>query len=297
MAARKKRVKKAKGERPAGKSTPAAPKAARKPSRRRPAKAEPLPPRLDRYDLYEICAQYPSRDVALLRALHGHDPKILGEDFCGTGALSREWVRMTPGARAIATDHDAEPLARAAGERITTCHADVMDVGHPADVIYVGNFSICEWHARAELVAYLKHARSRLRRRGIFVCDLYGGVDAYETGILEESRPGPNGEEVHYQWEQCQADAKTGEIVNEMHFFVRVRRAETYSLPRAFRYRWRLWSIPELRDAMRDAGFRATEVHHRFQHAVDDEGQVHALALPDGMPLEDAWFVFVVGRT
>jgi hypothetical protein len=43
----------------------------------------------DRHDLYERTVQSPDRIVSFLRAIHGRSPVAIGEDFCGTAAVSR----------------------------------------------------------------------------------------------------------------------------------------------------------------------------------------------------------------
>lgn len=269
--------------------TPAA-----KPERR--AAAPPAPARrLGPHDLYELCAQYPPRDVALLRAIHGRGPRILGEDFSAGAALSRAWVES--GGRAVACDHDASVLDRASGlPGLVTRRCDVLRARDPVDVLFVGNFTIGEFHERSRLLAYLRHARARLQPGGIFACDLYGGVDAYQTGTLDEDRLGPGGERIRYTWEQVTACPLSARVVNAMHFRVRPSRGRAYALPRAFEYDWRLWSPPELRDALLEAGFRHVAFYHRFHHAEDDAGGVHVRPLEPGEPIEEAWFLFVVGR-
>ena len=64
---------------------------------------------------------------------------------------------------------------------------------HAAYVVYVGNFSIGELTTRGDLVAYLRHVRSRLRPGGVFACDVYGGQSAYMLGTAERPEPGPGG--------------------------------------------------------------------------------------------------------
>ena len=66
--------------------------------------------------LYESCVQNPELAVKLLRGIHGASPRILAEDFCGTAALSRAWVRAIENSRAIAADIDPTPLKRAKTE-------------------------------------------------------------------------------------------------------------------------------------------------------------------------------------
>jgi hypothetical protein len=251
----------------------------------------------DRFDLYERCAQAPDRDVRLLQAIHGESPRILGEDFSGTAALSRAWVGLIESGRAVAVDRDPEPLRRASGvPRVRTLCADVRSARSRADLIAVLNFSIGELHDRADLVRYLAHARSRLTPRGVLICDMYGGDDAYTTGEIIEQLRLSAGRRVEYTWEQRHADPLTGMVVNAMHFRVTQRGRPPVILRDAFIYHWRLWSVPELRDAMREAGFRQTEVYHRVEHALDERGRAHLHPLPPDGDLESAFIVLVAAR-
>ncbi|MCP3903030.1 MAG: class I SAM-dependent methyltransferase [Planctomycetes bacterium] len=257
---------------------------------------------MDRYELYELCVQSPDDLAGLLRAIHGGDARILGEDFSGTAALSRAWVRRVDGGRAIAVDHDPEPRSRARPhDAITLVTGDVRAATDPrhhrVDVLHVGNFSIGEWHTRPDLVDYLRHARARLADGGVLVCDLYGGETAFAAGTVECEHPAPDGRTVLYTWEQREANPVTGMVVNAMHF--QVRRGETIEqdLPDAFVYRWRLWGAPELRDAMADAGFTTTEVYAKVPAAVDDEGRVYPHLVHGPEDLDESFDVLVVGRT
>ena len=259
---------------------------------------------MDRFDLYELCTQTPERDVALLRAIHGGTARVLGEDFAGTGALAHAWARTVRGGRSIAVDRDPEPLRRrGAAARVTKLVADVRRVAARVDLLAALNFSVCEWHARRDLVAYLRHARRRLARGGCFVADLYGGEGAFEVGRQRERHRGPRGERVLYEFEQRAADALTGRVVDALHFEVAAggaaakRRGGVTKLRDAFVYDWRLWSIPELRDALRDAGFVKSEVYSRFEHARDGRGRVHVRALASSRELGATWCVFIAGRT
>ncbi|MFN7019719.1 MAG: class I SAM-dependent methyltransferase [Phycisphaerales bacterium] len=252
---------------------------------------------LDRHALYELCAQSPARDAALLAAIHGRDPRILGEDFCGTAALSRAWAALSPRHRAIAVDHDPDTLAHAPpAPRVELICADVRRARSPADLLAVLNYSIGELPDRRSLVAYLRHARDRLRPRGCLVCDLYGGADAMLTGKVRSRVRGPRRESIDYTWEQRSADPLTGRVVNAMHFVVRARGKPPARFTDAFVYHWRLWSIPELREAMLESGFDETEVFNRSIGAIDDHGRCHTRPVQDPADLGDSFSVYVVGR-
>lgn len=262
---------------------------------------------LSRYDLYELTVQNPAALVPFLRAVHGHQPRVLGEDFCGSGALAQAWVASVASGRAIAVDIDPEPLARLKrsknSSKITVLRSDVRRVpsSRKADLIFVGNFSIGEIHDRRELIKYLKVARARLNRRGggVFVCDTYGGETAFTRGGVTRMHPGPPGDptvRIRYTWQQREADPLTGLVENALHY--RVERAGTVvqELSDAFVYRWRLWSVPELRDAMREAGFKSTEVYAKLADAKDTEGNHYVRPLGPDDELDDSFIVCVVGR-
>lgn len=249
----------------------------------------------DRYDLYERAAQSPARQAAFLRALlpEGVAAPMLGEDFCGTGAVSRAWTALPGAGGAVCVDRDAEPLARVRGAGGVTVHCcDVREATDLVDLLCALNFSICEFHERADLVGYLRHARRRLRPGGVFVCDLYGGMDAFALGESEvELRAGEGGEAV-YVWEQREADPLTGRVENAMHF----RLEDGSWLRDAFVYDWRLWSAPELRDAMLEAGFGEVAVYDRLGDGVDDEGRVYALPVEGPDDLDENFVIYLAAR-
>lgn len=256
-------------------------------------------------DLYEICVQSPAHVVDLLRAIHGDEPTLLGEDFAGSGAVSRAWVAQCKDHRAWCVDRDARALSRCDGvTRIETRVGDVMEEPARVDAIWVGNFSIGYHHDRESIVAYLKHVRSRLKPGGVFVCDTYGGETAHTIGEVHRFHPlpaqhapdGKGGWRVRYTWEQREADPLTGMVTNALHF--RIERAGIIDaeLIDAFIYRWRLWSVPELRDAMREAAFSDTAVYNQLPDAVDEEGRPYIEPIFDATELDDSFIVCVAGR-
>jgi hypothetical protein len=287
---------------------------------------------LDRFACYELCVQSPRHVSAFLRAVHANKPVVLREDFCGTAALSQRWLedaaRLGEPASAIAVDLDPEAIKRArrlepishapsqgggrdgtggwvppsssASSRQLLC-ADSTKLSNPdpgCDIVFVGNFSIGYLHTRRELVDYLALSRSRLDRGnagfggGVFVCDTYGGASAFQLGSLTRKHPSRGREIIHYHWQHEEADPLTAMVTNSISFRVEVDGEIVQEMPRAFIYRWRLWSIAELREAMIDAGFISTEVYTDCNVAP---GQTPSPVAPD--ELNDDWIVLVAGRT
>ena len=225
--------------------------------------------------------------------------------------------------RAVGVDMDAEVIERARaenaaagmGEEIRLICGDVMeDTGDAGgntedakpssvargsqddgcDVVFVGNFSIGYIHERPVLERYLRASRERLGLGnagfggGVFVCDTYTGSGAFKEGSVTRTHPGRGHEVVRYTWEQREADVLTAMVTNVLHFQVEVDGEVTARFPDAFVYRWRLWTIPELREAMMASGFAATEVYQ-------DVGP-HALPMGHGREMRESGIVCVVGR-
>ncbi len=257
------------------------------------------PPLPDRFDLYEASVQSPPDMARLLRAVHGGSPTRLGEDFAGTADLARHWVATVPGGSAVAIDLDAEALARAAGvEGLVAIVGDVTEAHDhpPVDVLHAGNFSIGYLHTRSDLLAYLRRAHDRLDPGGLFVCDTYGGESAYALGSVEKQIPLPHGRHCVYTWEQREADPMTGLVTDVLHFRVFDADECLLDLPDAFVYRWRLWSLPELRDAMLEAGFEVVAVYSQLPDAEDEDGNVFAEPITDPDWLGDSFIVCVAAR-
>jgi hypothetical protein len=255
------------------------------------------------FRLYEEAVQDPEGDVALVKRIfkkrYGRAPRLLREDFCGTAAMACAWVRAHEKNRAFGIDLDPVPLAWSrqqhvaglpaeAQARITLLEGDVMHVTHePVDVTVAFNFSYFVFQTRQALVAYFEKARSTLGAEGLLFLDLYGGADAQRT--MTETR---EHDDFDYIWDQDSFDPIHHRAINHIHFEF----PDGSDIEKAFTYDWRLWTIPELRDALQDAGFSETEaywertdrktnegtgVYYRAEHAPDDPAWVaYVVAVP-----------------
>ncbi len=237
-------------------------RAPKPPPRRRPTARAPV----DRHRLYERAVQHGPTEVALVESIlrrHGRPARRLREDFSGTALLAAEWVSRGPARTALAVDIDPAVHAWARAHRLPTLGdasgrlrlvtADVRRApGRGLDAVVALNFSYSVLETRAELRAYLRGVRRALAPGGVVVLDAFGGPDA-QRELVERRRIGGG---VTYVWEQEAFDPITHHVRCAIHFELPGGRR----LRRAFRYAWRLWSLPELTELLAEAGYEAIEV-------------------------------------
>lgn len=266
---------------------------------------------LDRHVLYECSVQNVEFEeefaLRMYRKARGASPKVLREDFCGTARLAATWVARGGERSAVGVDLDDEtlhwgmrnhvlPLGLDAG-RVALFRGDVLGTPAPkADITVAFNFSYSVFKTRDLLRAYFRAARAGLKKDGIFIVDVFGGTGATEIGE-ERRRIGPKewkkGIRVPrftYVWTQHRYNPVTHELYATMGFEL----ANGTVLERAFVYDWRFWTLPELTEVMREAGFASTDVYVEGWGEEENEG--------DGVyrrrtRFEDqhGWLAYVVG--
>jgi SAM-dependent methyltransferase len=214
-------------------------------------------------ELYEHAVQQPAATVAWLERMFRHGqadaegPTRLREDFAGAAALAEAWVESHPDRQALAIEKHGPTFRYAERRRgnVADLHlieADVMDVARPkVQVTAALNFSTFGYHTPAALLAYLRHARRGLLPQGVLVFDAFGGPGAQRLGVQDRPADG-----FTYHWEQRAFDPLTHRIDCRIHFTLDDGR----TLRSAFRYDWRLWTLPELRELAERAGFVSVEV-------------------------------------
>ena len=225
-------------------------------------------PTADKHELYEAAVQAPGYEAAFLdrlfRRLTGRKALLLREDFCGTAALAAAWVSLGAPRRALGIDLDPPTLAWAEAHtlaalderqraRIALKRADVLSVRRPpADLVVALNFSYSVFQTRAQLLRYARVARASLAPGGLFVMDAWGG-SLTQKEHTDRKRIGGGWT---YLWEQASFDPISHHTVCHIHFEHRDGRR----LDRAFTYDWRLWTLPELREILVEAGFGPPQV-------------------------------------
>lgn len=165
----------------------------------------------------------------------------------------------------------------------------------PRDIVCAFNYSCCCLHKRAEIVLYFKHVLGVLSKKGgIFVMDLYGGTSSESK--LRLQRRFPN---FTYIWEQAEFDIIGRKTRISLHFHLQKQQRK---LRHAFSYSWRLWSLPEIKDCLEEAGFQS--VHFWIRQMPDTEANRRTEGFGAGRDMkyeevktfeqEDAWNAYIV---
>jgi SAM-dependent methyltransferase len=256
----------------------------------------------DRHALYERAVQDPPTDVRTLTKLYRRyrktDPRVLREDFCGSGALAVAWAKSKPTRRAIGVDidretlawgevHHLEPAGKTLDGRVKLIEANVLDArgGPKADITCALNFSYCTFRERRQLRSYFRAVRRRLADDGLFVLDVLGGTEA----MMEDQNETDHGDFV-YRWDQAMFDPLTHEMRCHIHFSF----PDGSSIAPAFSYHWRLWTAPELRDLLLESGF--SNVHVLWEK-TDDEGEgTGAFYEPGTVENQECWWTYIVAE-
>jgi SAM-dependent methyltransferase len=255
----------------------------------------------DKYALYQHAVQEPEADIEFIdqtfTAQFRRKPRTLREDFCAAAYLACEWIKHNPANRAWGVDLNSESIAwgltnNASGlnetqaERLTLVEGDVLDVCfEPVDVLVAFNFSYYCLKTRAELLRYFSAAHRNLGSEGLFVSDIYGGPEAQE--LVEETTVH---DDFHYLWDQDEFDPIQSRMSCHIHFEL----PSGERLERAFSYDWRLWTIPEVREVLTEAGFAATEIYWEGIEESSDEGN-GVFTLQTTAENTESWTAYIVG--
>lgn len=231
----------------------------------------------NKYYYYENSVQCPEVDIKFFnekyKEIQKRKPYIFREDFCGTGFLSSEWVKQSPRHKAIGIDLDLEPLTYGKNnhmaqltpqqqERLIYLNKDVLAPGNPkADIVAALNFSYFIFKSRKQLLGYFKAIYKTLDSKGVFFLDLFGGPESMT--LLEEET---EHKDFSYYWDCDYFNPISHECTFYIHFKVK---GEKRKRRKVFTYNWRMWTIPELKDLLAEAGFKKV---YTYWEGDDDDG-------------------------
>jgi len=258
--------------------------------------------RADRHALYEASVQDPESELEFVAEtfadLAGRPLRLIREDFCGTAHTACHWVAGGRQRRAIGVDLDAdtlewgrrehvERLSKAAQRRIELIHGDVLTVRTEAvDAVLAMNFSYYLFTTRALLRDYFRAARAALKSDGALFLDAFGGYEAHQE--LEERT---EYDDFTYVWDQASFNPINQHMTCRIHFEF----ADGSALRDAFVYRWRLWTLPEIRELLLEAGFASAGVY--WEGTDEETGEGDGIYTPSEQGDADAgWIAYIVAR-
>ena len=256
----------------------------------------------DKFALYEAAVQDPETEMEFVaevyEELREREARVLREDFCGSGWAACEWAKRDANNRAFGVDLDAtvlewgrekhwsqlEPGEQA---RVNLVLGDVLATKtEPADITVAMNFSYWIFKQRAQLLEYFRTVHAGLAKDGIFVMDAYGGYEAFQDEYVEKRKV----DGFTYVWEQEDYDPVSGDYVCHISF----RFPDGSALPRAFSYHWRLWTLPEIRELLQEAGFSEVTV---WWQGEDEDGEGDGEFEPvDRGDADPAWICYLVAE-
>lgn len=257
----------------------------------------------DIHELYELSVQNVEHEVEFMqntfRDIRGRTAYVFREDFCGTASAACQWVRQ--GAEYQAIGVDIEPsvlewgrknrvgkLPTADQARVSLIESDVMTVETPpVDLLAAFNFSYFIFQERATMVRYFRHAYESLKEDGVFFVDMFGGPEAQEE-TKEKTKHKEHG--FTYIWRQ----AEFHPVTNWMRCAIDFKFKDGSKIKNAFTYEWRLYSAPEIRDMLLEAGFSTATV---YWEGEDEDGEGNGIFTPDARGEADlAWIAYIVAE-
>ena len=258
----------------------------------------------NKYELYELSVQSPEIHAEWFGDLYHEVTKkraySLREDFCGTFHTSCEWVKRNPKNSAICLDLDPIPLAygkkkHLAGlspeqrSRVKVLNKNVLIPTRPgSDLIIACNFSFFIFKQRELLLNYFKNSWKSLNKNGMVILELAGGPGMI-TPLQEKKEVRlSKTEKFTYIWDQQTFDPITRDAYYAIHF----KLSNGKELKNQFTYDWRLWTIPEVREVLADAGFRKTVVYWETEHKGKGTGEYIRMDKGDN---SYAWVAYVMG--
>jgi SAM-dependent methyltransferase len=255
----------------------------------------------DIHELYEQSVQNVEHEVEFLantfEEIRGRKAYQLREDFCGTASAACEWVKQGEAFQSIGVDLDSSVLEwgrdnrvgrlpAADQARVRLIESDVLDVETPpVDILIAFNFSYWIFDTRQKMLEYFRKVYDALKDDGVFFCDLFGGSEAQEETKEKTKHDG-----FTYIWHQAEFHPVTHYMRTHIHF----KFPDGSKLKKAFTYEWRLWSAPEIRELLLEAGFKNPTV---YWEGDDEDGEGNGEFTPEDKGEADlAWIAYIVAE-
>ena len=257
--------------------------------------------RADKHELYELSVQNVEHEVEFIQdtfqELAGRKAHLFREDFCGTASAACEWVKQGKHFQAIGVDidpsvldwgrkHRVGRLPAKDQARVSLIESDVLTVETPqVDVLAAFNFSYWIFEERHTMVNYMRRCREALKDDGVLFLDAFGGSESFEETKEKTKHDG-----FTYIWHQ----AEFHPVTNHMKCYIHFKFPDGSRLKKAFSYEWRLYTAPELRDMLHEAGFSTVTVYWEGEY---EDGEGNGIFTPDAEGEADlAWIAYIVAQ-
>lgn len=263
--------------------------------------------KFNKYELYEASVLDAPEDVKLFRKLYrdifNKEPRVYREDFCGTFWHSAEWVKRHPENVAFALDIDDKPLEYGRTHHFNSLDEDqkkrlhikrgnvLSGIRRKVDLITAMNFSYCCLKERPALLQYFTTARKNMGSRGLILLDVMGGAEMQKASVektkIDWGKAKPR---LHYYWDQKNFNPIRNEAKFAIHFQLGDSKKQ---IKNVFTYDWRLWTLPELKDLMLEAGFKKTLV---YWEGTDKNGEGNDIYRPRETANDnEVWIAYIAG--
>jgi len=263
--------------------------------------------RADRHRLYQRSVQDVEAEIDFVEQtwadLRERPAVFLREDFCGTANTACEWVVRDDEHQAVGIDLDREVLEwgrlnrlsqldEEQLERIELLNEDVLQTRPGlADIILAMNFSYYLFLTRDGLREYFINVLDGLVSDGILFLDAYGGYEA--PMVIQEPREcqDEDGNEFTYIWDQATFNPINSCMDCRIHFEF----PDKSRMDSAFSYHWRLWTLPEIREILYEAGFSRVDI---YWEGTDEENNVgNGIYTPSEIGDPDpGWVCYIVAQ-
>jgi len=258
--------------------------------------------RADRHEYYEASVQDTESELEFVsetfETLTGRALKSIREDFCGTGNTACAWVASGRDHTAVGVDldedtlqwgreHHVSALKKGARERVSLVRGDVLDTTtDPVDAVLAMNFSYYLFTSRDRLREYFRAALAALKADGVLFLDAFGGYEAHQE--LEERT---EHDDFTYVWDQSEFNPINQHMTCRIHFEF----PDGSEMRDAFVYHWRLWTLPEIRELLLEAGAESATVY--WEGTDEETGEGDGIYSPSEQGDADAgWIAYIVAR-
>jgi len=237
----------------------------------------------DKFVCYQKSVQSPEHEVEFFvrayRDCFRKTPYSLREDFCGTFSVCCNWVASNKKRNALGVDYCGKTLewgkennlAKLKPEeqkRVRLIQQDVRKRNNPrADILAAQNFSFWIFKTRPEVIEYFKIARSNLNNEGIMIMDMMGGPECIKEDLTDKRKIKKGKKGFSYHWKQVSYNP----INHDAEFNIDFKFADGSKMKKAFVYKWRFWTIPEVREMLVEAGFSQSYVYWDIEEDEDKE--------------------------